>query len=719
MSFPAIIKERWQSRQLVGQAKHQLVVRVRPGYMNKLYQVLQKLDGVHQDMPIIWKGINGQPWQGQWVPTGDWITLPEVESNSWTRQFSTNGTATNTTVMDNIAFMNTEGLAGVYHVIERGYFSPMRGVQVSSRPVLWEANEWKDALNGGYQIEVWEGYGPDGDASVTPLPAPVDGTCAPPDAAITRTFTGIIEQCEMESHPDKMTITARDFGIFTTDQRVMGWNKAREIVSPLHFADRRAVLGETKVGYNAAASSTLGGLSPSGVLPGGPGWVSAPQGAATDLQYIEITVPDGYYEQFFLGPACAGMEMWVTINVQDGDGGARWNGSIIAGGWLDIGAGTVPGTDIPYVRHWGNVQELAARWSLGGALSGDAGTVIRLYFTNLSPTDDFGVSRGGYCAAVLQLYAYRFGSDPKAMPSQALDNPGGDVNAYHWVLIDDVADIVRMVFMWCGFKEWDVTNFGWSLAEPFNIGQDQFFSDLLNDVLNQGNYVFYMQAPTDDDMSIGVPAFVPQSAVGPLPTYSIVASDNDLLETMEPAYDNSNLPYVIRFRGAITKSGVTLGQDLSKRYEATYFPPWSGQDYTKISPAKQGKTYDPAPRTAGVRRHFTETQGQVIALSLNSVQDCMFACILTAVQYALGQTTAQFQLPGLPGVELNTHASIVDTGSGMNSRVWISSISSAHNLGPNGSWHMTISGSLVDTEDLEMIAEDWAYSYYQYAIGRG
>jgi hypothetical protein len=722
-SIPAVLTQRWRSGLLVGEAKHQLVVRVRRAYINRLYQTLEMLDGSKPFLPIINGGMNLRPWQGQLVLEGPWITLPEIESAKSTTDTQTdNGSKTLTVVMDDIAFLDTEGGAGLYHTIARGYFSPQRGIRVAARPALWESNAWADVLNGGYQIECWEGYGPDGDASVIPLAeAGEDGTCVPPDAAISRTWLGWIDGCEIDSHPDQVTITARDSGILATDQRIIYRNKAPEIRSPITFADRKKVLGEKPAGYGAAASGTQAGYSPAGVLPGQTddmGWVSDSQSAPGDMVWLELKLPAGSYDQFYLATEAPGQELYVAI---DAVGACRWNGFAITPGWITTG-NAIPGAGHDYVKHYKTVAAGGGRLNLGGELQCSEGTVLRVYLTALNANiyDSSGdqIAVPGYVADIFRMWGYRYGATADAPVPSATSVTSG-VNAQGWVLIDDVADILRILFLWLGFKEWEVDDFGWSLDQPLNFGQDQFFTDVINAIIPQADFLFYMTAPSDDDMSIGVPCFKKQNAFTRSPPIVASVRDSDLLEALKVVWDLSNLPYSFRVRGAIDQKGMTFGQDLAKRFSGTYFPPWSGIDYVKVSPSKRGETNDRSERLAGLKRNYVSTQGQVVSLGLNSNAECMFAAVLTAVQYALGEAIATVQISGCPGIELNTGLVLIDEASGTNSRIWVSSIESNHTLGPTGSWHMTIIGSLLDTQDLALIAEDWAYVLFKYGLGKG
>lgn len=707
---PALLKSRWKSRNLTGEAKHQLVVRVRRGFMDHGYFDTARLDnGSPIYPPLIWEGHNHSPWQAKWVVEGPWITIPNVQSSKWLRDFTAKGSSTLTVVVDNIAFHENTGVSGIYHTIQRGYFSPMRGSKVFSRPDLWATNSWHDVLNGGYQIEIWEGYGPDGDASVTPLATPVAGTCAPAGAAISRTWTGIIEDCEMESHPDHITITARDFAIYLTDQRLLGWNKAREIRAPITFADRRWTQGERKEYGSAKVSS---GAVASGDATGAV-WTSNGQVASATTQWVEIHLPAGYYTDFFLAPSVDGMEMWVSLNVGAG-GGVMDHTHPISAGWLDLSSGaTVPGAagGEVFIRHMGNVNENPSRrWGLGHGFDLPAGSILRLSFNKLQHLDPGKVPDGPaanlYYAGTDAFYTFRYGTNPS-------NPPGAQVNAKHWILVEDAAEVVRMIFIWAGFKEWHVEDFGWTIARPMQFGQDKFMMDVIDEILKQGNFVFYMTAPSNDDMSLGIPHLEHQTATNSPKAGMLELRDADMAEAATVKWDVSNLPYVMRYRGEINPNGhLGMGQDLVRRFMAVYFPPWSGQDYAKLN-GKPTSIQD-APRLAGLRRHFYETLGVQTTIGLQSDQECMFACLLAAVQYALQMCTGEVTIPGYPGVELNQQISVIDEGTGINSRMWVAAIQSDHIMGEKGSWKMKIGGSYIDTEDMYMLAGDYVWAYLKY-----
>jgi hypothetical protein len=51
--------------------------------------------------------------------------------------------------------------------------------------------------------------------------------------------------------------------------------------------------------------------------------------------------------------------------------------------------------------------------------------------------------------------------------------------------------------------------------------------------------------------------------------------------------------------------------------------------------------------------------------------------------------------------------------------MWVASVDSQHNLGPSGSWHMVVGGSMLDTEDMNLISDDYRFTYRRYVVARG
>jgi hypothetical protein len=769
------LTDRWETRELVGANQHALVVRVRLGYFARGYLAADRIDtGEPIVPPLIYQGVNHDCWKAVWTPTTDWMTVPEVQQAQWTRSFVQNGSSTMTFTMDNVAFEDTEGDGGLYHVIKRGHFSPMQGVTVLSRPAVWtDPSPWANVLNGGCQVELWEGYGTG--AEVVPLATPVsqviDGvtmmSCSPGDA-IARTWTGLIEDAHLESHPDQIAVTARDFGVAITDQRLVGDNHAHEIVSPVIFGDRKASLGEEKVplystyydggSTEAVGEGTIYQVSDVPVSNNHYDLVSGAHDHATDHWWAQFKL-NGYTEELLLAPVPSGyvkdasglyeavssFEAWISVYVGGpadwpfswaetdlNDGTQQKQGPMMdgavpltAGAWVDLGLGSTP-DGIPYVRHFPTLPGPPGVYELGHGLDLPFGSRLRVTITNLNLNPnpgqplDAGFYAGLYTFAAL-VYGHG-GADDAAAPvydpngSGVEGNPfgGTGVNPYHWVLVEDASDVVVMLLIWAGFPEWDVEPFGWSLYQPLQFGEDKFFQDVMSQILDQGNFTFVMGAPTADDRSIGVPHFNYQRALNAPPPDMVEVTHEDLLETAQVEWNLASLPDEIRYRGNPTPDGATFDEDLVACFQAVYYPPWSSQRAAQIV----GDLTTPQ-RTAGIRRNFLQSVGVGVAIGLNSNEECAFACVLAAIQYALAMCTGQFQIPGRPDIDLNDQVSLIDMGTALNSRMWVASVQSTHKMGPQGSWEMVIGGSYVDMSDFDAIRADYGLYYTKYVIQQG
>jgi len=284
--------------------------------------------------------------------------------------------------------------------------------------------------------------------------------------------------------------------------------------------------------------------------------------------------------------------------------------------------------------------------------------------------------------------------------------------------------VIREIVVWLGFKEWYVENLNWTLWQQMNFGEDKHFMDVVTDMLAQGAFMFYMAAPTNDDRSIGVPHFEHLHAVDTnAATPVLEVRDTDMIEALDVKTDLSNLPYYIRYRGIISPYGVTRGQDLSKRIEAIYFPPWSGQwsiptggdQFGSVGGVTQFNAFPrQVRRIAGLQRHFTETMALSYPVALTSWDECLFACVLAGIQYALNMRIGQFQIPGISRLKLNDTISVIEESTATNSRMWVTGIESEHVNGGSdtqGHWTMTITGSMVDNTDMDALIFDYNWTW--------
>lgn len=650
---------RWKSARQVGAAKPSLRVTVTRGLIDKHYAPFTKLDGSREPMPTIVKGNNAKPWQGFWRATGEPIEVPNVLSVKQTRALQQKGTGTATIEVENIIYKAIVGAGGTFHAILRGYLSPWLGLKLLARARIpsWVENEWFEVLDGGYRVDVYEGYG---DQQV-------------------HTFCGFIENSDFETTPDRITITARDPGVLFTDQRVMGWNKAPEIRAPLQIADRERTLGVKPVSFGAKASSTASGRHAASVVSRGnrTPWVSAGHPDSTGVEWIEVSLPPGYYEKFYTVTPYAGQSMWVSVHATKG---SKFDGAPVEG-W--IGELVTPGEgSVAALRKWGSTSASGATRGFGGSLQLAPGSKMRITLSHLPYRSEWHDHRAG----MTRLAAFLFGTDPQ----HPLNGDPG-VSAKHWLLVDDLADIARQVFMWMGFHEWDIENLGSSINLPLGFTMDKFFIDIINYIEEQADWLFYMEQPSSNGASIGVPCFRHSRASDPPSPNMVEVRDTDLLESAKVTIDLSNLPYIIRYRGAVAQDGTTFDEEQIKRYNGTYFPPWSGAGPFETEPG----------RTSGVRRHeFTRNN------LLQSDEECLFAAILAAKQYALQAFTAEIQISGYPGIELNQQISVVDKTTALNSRLWVTSIQTEHTTGPQGAYKMTVGGSLLDGMDMDQLNTD-------------
>ena len=500
----ALLGDRWRSGKQVGDAAPTHRVTVTRGLMDKDYKTfVPAYEGAIQgnsSFGTIKGGNNHKPWHGFFRATVDPKELPNFLSIKWQQEFCQKGARTLTLEVENILFKAVVGVQGVYHQIRRGVLSPWLGLKLAGRfiPPNWaQEEEWFEVLDNGYRVDVWEGYG--------------DQLC--------RTFVGFIEDADIETQPDRITITARDLSILFTDMRVVGFNKAPE----------------------------MGGVA-------------------------------------------------ITL------------------------------------------------------------------------------------------------SDKKSAEKE--EKSAAKVKTKGWLLVKDATDVIARVFLWAGFKEWRINKFGLSLLQIETYGMEQFFQDMIDQIQAQANWVYFMESPTEHSQSIGRPVFEKVTAIDPPPRGMLEVRDTDLLESLKFKADLSKLPFIIRYRGNVDKNGTTYGSDTAKRFNAAYFPPWSGAgryEETGIN------------RVAGVRRHEV-----VVDEHLLSDNECMVAAIRLAMEFALEAYTAEVQISGYPGFELNQQFSVVDHTTGINSRIWVSGIQSDHQCGKEANWKMTVQGAVIDSLDLQRIKEDLA-----------
>lgn len=328
----------------------------------------------------------------------------------------------------------------------------------------------------------------------------------------------------------------------------------------------------------------------------------------------------------------------------------------------------------------------------------------------LSDQQVYGVNKARECQSPITFASPGYVKQTKAQAASKKS---------HWIMVNDAADVVRWVLMWAGFKEWYVEDFGTQLKQPITFHQGDYLIDIINYITAQANWVFYMDCPTEHDLSMGVPVFRECHALLPPSPLDQTISENDTLLGVTIRHSTEPLPYVIRARGANTtnrKLGQTQeGDDPSRRFEATYFPPWSGRHREDIASTKLDAASQALIRLAAAYKYVIHTEPL-----LTNNQECMLMAVQIAFQEALAATDATLTLPAFPpihqsvatdagsvGFHLDGQLTLVDEGVGTWSRVWISRISYNFEAGDSPKYTCTIQGSLVDTPDLIVIAADY------------
>lgn len=252
------------------------------------------------------------------------------------------------------------------------------------------------------------------------------------------------------------------------------------------------------------------------------------------------------------------------------------------------------------------------------------------------------------------------------------------------IRVDDVSDMVKVVLRWAGFTEWEVENTGVSIKtrKPFN--RSTFLIDVIKAACDQTGFVFFIADPTNGN-SIGVPTFRRASATLKA-SIGLVAElrQDDFITDLAVKLSEEPRGYIIRVRGKESKVGSALGGDLTTRIMAVYRPPWT-QDNSM----------------AGIIKHVTHTD-----FNLGSFEECLAGCYLIAIAEALEAVTATAQINGNPNIELDDQVGILETTTGVNSRMWVRSRTLNMSQGERAAWTMTLTGSLIDVPDMQDLLDE-------------
>lgn len=660
---------RWRSGQHVGEAAPNCLVKIRKVRFIRRYTPWAG-PGVGAKFP----GLDGPPWtptlssyDGSPLDPDDYVVVPGVLEVGLQQDFELKGTTTATITVENIAYESKMG--GLYHLIDRGRLAPWRGVRPDGAPAAFDqAPEWYQRLLPNVQVTVWQFYGDEG----------------------PKTFTGLVNTVDMTSRPDRIVLTARDFGQTLTDSKLFMQNKDPRIRDPVIFADRRWADNTVEVTGAPRASSYHPSHPPRFAVDEErkTAWRSQRRPSRDDTEWIAVKVPRGRYESLVVRPEWSNMEVFVGVYARPGPGGAHFvDGQRIEGeGWVDLGRGTVPGASDggwPYIRHIRNSEAKEMTIPFRSVLQLGEGSQVRVGFRRLHK-----VSPSRYQAGVTKLAPVK-------------RNVQEEAREKHWVLVDDAADVVRTVLRWSGFKEWDVEQTGVRIKQKTTIARNQSYMDIIDQMCELTGFVFFMQEPTEEDASIGIPTFRRNGAITAHNSVARV-TDGDLLTGIQVKTSDEPLPTIIRVRGkraALDRSdpfagGRVLSGDRTRRIMAVYRPPWH---HVVLQEVQNPDT----ARLASILRHVNVTRNE-----LKTLEECYEACYLIALQAALESTTGVVQIPANPKFGIDDQVMLVDRGTGINTRMWIAQRSSTMTLGEGAKWEMTLGGALIDTPDIQQLIAD-------------
>lgn len=656
----------------VGEAKPTLRAFVRRGHMERRYRNLPD-DEVFCFVP----GLNGPNavWYGEWIPDEDYREVPNVLTARGDQDFEQKGVEQVTLEIDNVVLQEQTGLGGIFHSIERGFMAPHRGDAGFNGMIPGSPNSWNGLFDDqSTQIMITAGYG----EAYFPL------------------FLGLIDDVDLTSHPDRLTVTARNMGKFLTDQHTWGDAKNLFIKDPITFCDRQYADEVTDVGRAAEAKTTDGSHPARFVLDEDDNspWLSSAHEDPDELEWIEVHVPPSRIEDLQLLPAFGGLDMYISVfatndTVQGGGPARRTSGEELGEGWISEGLGHVPGTTIPYTQRVNSLKEKSVRYAVrnggGGYIVGD-NSRVRLWFRNLQKIP--AQRRWVYQAGVKTLEVLDRSRKQAAVKS-------------HWILVDDVSDIIKTVLQWVGMKEWEVESVGARLKRPIVFDRQTFLIDIIEHVAKLTSYVFYVKPPESFDASnlakgnaanksIGIAVFRQNNAMKVTPIDKrYLVRDEDLITGIQPHFSGEPLAQSVRVRGRLIREkspgvsqsfSVEAGGAEIGRFFYNYRPVWARGDNGQ---AGHGQ--------AGLRKQAIHYDEQIV-----SNYEAKVAALLIAFREALESSQGQIEIPLLPVIHLDHQIAVFDSPTGTSTRLWIASRQWEFQSGDERVFKMTLAGSLID-----------------------
>jgi len=649
--------------QHIGNKRPKQLIMVRNGRFNRDYRYWNDMA-----MPVgaqVGASAGNRPWQATWHANNDYRELENVMQVDLGKNFDENGVQTATIQVANIMYPEN---AGGGHDVRRGYMSPLRGYDPPSLP-SWDppldvdgspttANEWSTLFDDKVQVTIYQTYG---------------------DAPWVKVFSGLVDDIDSTSRPDIITLTCRDFGEALVDSKIFGWNKDPRIKGPVIFVGHDEAFSITESAYDASASSSIDGHDPGEGLDDDKRsyWRSNDVGSSDFTEWFEFRVSEGFYEdiwldpRFLIGGSYVGNydDLYISVyphRMKNGDWPTVDGTAVTPGTWYDNGSGTVPGDNggIPYVHHTSSITAATKR-TLGSRFELGQGSVIRVSFRGLPELD-----AGNYAAGVRNAFGYKEKIDP-------------DAAKQHWVIVDDISDVVKVLLRWAGFKEWEVESTGAALPRRLTFQPGDSYMDAIRTVADAVGYTFFVKDPTTWSGSLGVPVFRKSWALVNR-NRRLTITDRTALTGIAIKQSEEELRYTIRTRGRADDKGSDLGFATAKRIMFFFRPPWIGSSFPW------------AGKLGGIIKHAIYTNALWKTMDL-----CRFAAYDIALKEAMAATTGTVEFAGNPAVDLDEHVLFSDLGTGAVTRLAIYSRASTFVTGENAKWTMSVSGSLIDTPDVQ------------------
>lgn len=677
----AVQRHRWLSMHHVGEAKPVVRAFVRKGHLERRYRRLPSSECFGFVPGLL---TPNDVWYGEWVPDTAYQEIPNVKDAKGEQNYSENGVEQVTMTIDNIGMIQQTGnLGALFHMIERGYYSPQRGQRNNRGEAAGTKNEWFDVWKDkSTQIVILAGYG----EAVFPL------------------HVGLIDKTQLTSRPDQIVVSMRNMGQFLTDQDVFGDAKNLWVRDPITFADRVDVQQGPNVASSANTKSNKPGSKPAFATDekSKTAWVSQGHSNPQEIEWIEFPLPASNLIKFEMFPAYTDMEMFVSIFTTNkglpGDQKARFaNGTVLGEGWVNLSQGHVPGTTIPFVNHVPGIRESMTTYPITSAgqkiISGDD-TKVRLWFRNLQPSPTDSGKGITYRAGVRECRIRDV-----AVPDAAKRG--------HWILIDDVADMVRIVLQWVGIHDWEIEDTGVRLSDKVVFDRTKKLMDIINYIKEQVSYVFYVRPPDDFDIndlspgnvtnkSMGVAVFRQSSAMKDNPPEAVESvKDTNLLTAVNAEFDAGQLPDSVRVRGKAVSDKIArndpghihpLGADRTQRFQSSYRPVWARRN-------SKGQAHLRKPIV-----HYEPL--------IESLYECEVTCLLIAFRAALSSAKGSIEIPLWPRIHLDHQTLLLDEGTGMSTRIWNVQRSWQYVGGAEVEFKMNLSGSFIDINDVSETREE-------------